>query len=212
MDKLQNELRNEKIANDGLQKRLENANNLKIGIQKDIEKLKKENYNARQSYGNLANENGRLQKEIKKLMQEQHDSKKEIEELKEKNKKHESEAEKNLEAEEKLKAFKVLATSAKSCGLTVTKQRKERMCAEIHTEKISRSIAQALLKTQKNENDELKNTNKINEERIAILEEQLKKAESVGNKRAAETFEDVAPKKTKRREEMRQDLHNLVLF
>uniref|UniRef100_A0AC35GB27 Uncharacterized protein n=1 Tax=Panagrolaimus sp. PS1159 TaxID=55785 RepID=A0AC35GB27_9BILA len=98
--------------------------------------------------------------------------KKEIEELKEKNEKLECEAEKNLEDEQKLKA---LATSAKSCDLTVAKQRKERMCAKIQPEKILRLTAQALLKTQKNKNDEIKNKN--NEEKIEILEEQLRKAE-----------------------------------
>uniref|UniRef100_A0A914Q5W6 Uncharacterized protein n=1 Tax=Panagrolaimus davidi TaxID=227884 RepID=A0A914Q5W6_9BILA len=91
--------------------------------------------------------------------------------------------EKNLEADQKLKAIQALASSVKSCDLIVSKQRKERMCAETHTKEIL--TAQALLKTQKNENDELKYKNKINEERIAILEEQLKKAESVGHKRVS---------------------------
>uniref|UniRef100_A0AC35GT28 Uncharacterized protein n=1 Tax=Panagrolaimus sp. PS1159 TaxID=55785 RepID=A0AC35GT28_9BILA len=193
IDKLRIELWNEKTANDGLQKQLQ-----------------KKNYDARQSYGNLENENRRLQEEIGKLMQQQHDFimlKKEIKELKEKNMKLESEAEKNLEAEQNLEA---LATSAKSCDLLVTKQRKERMCAEIQAEKILRLTAQNLLKIQENENEEIKNKNKIYEERIGILEEQLKKAESVGHKRAAETYEDVAPKRAKTREEMRQDLYNFV--
>uniref|UniRef100_A0AC35GUH0 Uncharacterized protein n=1 Tax=Panagrolaimus sp. PS1159 TaxID=55785 RepID=A0AC35GUH0_9BILA len=66
------------------------------------------------------------------------------------------------------------------------------MCAEIQKEKDSRLMAQSLLKTQENENSELKNKNKINEEKIAILEEKLRKAESV-----AETYEDVASKKAK---------------